>query len=457
MALNSEKTKFKMSLLPNNRISNKLFLIFLSLFLHLSSFAQTADSANAAAGSTAPVAGQATGAAAGGGAAGGADPALVQQGASIFKQNCASCHAINDVVIGPALKDLHKRRDLKWVIKFVHNSQQVILNEKDPYAVELYNKYNQTVMPSFPGLSDEEINAIFEFVKAESTAPAPAQTPAGGTAQGGDQAAAGGDGGKYSTITLILIIVVLILVAITLLVFITVIRRYLKDREATLAEEDRDIVNQKFDIGAVIKSRMFLSIVGFIFICAATRACWNELLYIGVEQGYQPVQPIPFSHELHAGQYKIDCNYCHTGVRKGKQANVPSVNICMNCHNTIKKGPKFGEEAIAKVVKAYEENKPIKWIRVHNLPDLAYFNHAQHVNVAGIECQRCHGPVETMEVVRQHAPLTMGWCINCHRETSVNGADNAYYDRLIELHSTVSKKELKVADIGGLECSKCHY
>ncbi|HEX8548009.1 MAG TPA: cytochrome c3 family protein, partial [Cytophagaceae bacterium] len=224
-----------------------------------------------------------------------------------------------------------------------------------------------------------------------------------------------------------------------------------------LDQEDREVVNQKFDIGAVVRSRMFLSIVGFIFICVSVRACWNGLLTVGVEQGYRPVQPIPFSHKQHAGQYKINCNYCHTGVNKGKQANIPSLNICMNCHSQIKKGPRFGEDAIGKVIKAYNENKPIKWVRVHNLPDLAYFNHAQHVNVGGLECTNCHGPIDTMEVVHQVSPLTMGWCINCHRETSVNGKDNAYYDKLLELHNKVSKKELKVADIGGLECSKCHY
>lgn len=142
---------------------------------------------------------------------------------------------------------------------------------------------------------------------------------------------------------------------------------------------------------------------------------------------------------------------------KGKNATIPSVNVCMNCHNQIRQGTTTGEGEIAKLVRAYNENKPIEWIRIHNLPDLAYFNHAQHVNVGGIECQTCHGPVEEMDVVRQHSLLTMGWCIDCHRQTDVNAKGNAYYDKLVKIHDEGKAGSMKVEDIGGLECSKCHY
>ena len=345
---------------------------------------------------------------------------------------------------------------MPWIINFVHNSSKVIASG-DAYAVDLYNKYNKTQMTSFPGLSDQDITSIVEYIKSESegggATPGTVRdtTNIGKTGGGGS-----GDSGKYSTITLILIVVVLVLVIVTLIVFLTVLRKYLSDKK-TLVEEDAELVNQKFDLGALLRSKAFIGIVTFVFVCAGARACWNGLLSIGVEQGYQPVQPIPSSHKFHAGQYKIDFNCCHTGVNKGKQASSSSLNICMNWHSHIKKGPKYGETAIAKVVDAYNNNRPIKWVRVHNLPDLAYFNHAQHVNVGGIECKTCHGQIDTMQVVSQHSPLTMGWCINCHRETSVNGKDNAYYDKLLKLHSIVTKKDMKVADIGGLECSKCHY
>ena len=150
---------------------------------------------------------------------------------------------------------------------------------------------------------------------------------------------------------------------------------------------------------------------------------------------------------------KIDCNYCHTGVRKSKNANIPSTNICMNCHSQIKTdSPKL--QVLRDAVK---NNTPIEWVRVHNLPDLAYFNHSQHVKVGGLECQTCHGPIEKMEVVQQYSPLTMGWCINCHRQTVVKSEGNAYYDKLVDLHKHNGQKEMKVKDNGGLECAKCHY
>jgi len=174
---------------------------------------------------------------------------------------------------------------------------------------------------------------------------------------------------------------------------------------------------------------------------------------IGIHQGYAPEQPIKFSHKLHAGQYQINCNYCHTGVYEGKGANVPSANICMNCHNAIKRE----SPEIQKIYRALENDEPIQWVRVHNLPDLAYFNHAQHTNVGGLECKSCHGEIEKMEVVEQRSSLTMGWCIDCHRQTDVNAKGNAYYDKLVEIHNKDSKTPLKVQNIGGLECSKCHY
>jgi hypothetical protein len=138
-------------------------------------------------------------------------------------------------------------------------------------------------------------------------------------------------------------------------------------------------------------------------------------------------------------------------VYKGKSASIPSANICMNCHNAIQ----TSSPQIQKIYTAIEKDTPIEWVRVHNLPDFAYFNHSQHTNVGGVECQTCHGQIQTMEVVQQVSPLTMGWCIDCHRETTVNTEGNDYYDKLLALHN--SKEPLKVGNIGGLECSKCHY
>jgi hypothetical protein len=202
-------------------------------------------------------------------------------------------------------------------------------------------------------------------------------------------------------------------------------------------------------------------------------------MQIGIDQGYAPVQPIHYSHKIHAGANKIDCKYCHSSAIKSKHSGIPSLNVCMNCHKNI--AEYNGEEDLAngytkefytkEIAKLYEavgwddadqsytgEEKPVKWIQIHNLPDFVYFNHSQHVNVAGVECQTCHGPVEEMEIMYQHSPLTMGWCIDCHRETNVDLENNDYYEKI---HEELSKKynveKLTAAELGGLECGKCHY
>jgi hypothetical protein len=193
---------------------------------------------------------------------------------------------------------------------------------------------------------------------------------------------------------------------------------------------------------------------------------------IGVQKGYAPVQPINYSHELHAGTYKINCLYCHSGADKGKQASIPSASTCMNCHMHINASAKYDGKVSPEIAKiynavgwdaekrAYDPTKPktpIKWVRIHNLPDHAYFNHAQHVKIGKVECQACHGPIETMAVVSQQRSLQMGWCINCHREAKVDVANNDYYEKLHANLKMEGKEMITVAQNGGLECGKCHY
>jgi hypothetical protein len=206
---------------------------------------------------------------------------------------------------------------------------------------------------------------------------------------------------------------------------------------------------------------------------------YGFLMQVGIDQGYAPVQPIHYSHKIHAGDNKIDCKFCHSSARKSKHSGIPSLNVCMNCHKNI--ADYNGEEDLemgytkefytAEIKKLYKavgwdeenqaytgETEPVKWTRIHNLPDFAYFNHSQHVTVAGVECQKCHGPVEEMEIMYQFSPLTMGWCIDCHRETNVDLKGNEYYAKI---HKELSKKygvdKLTIAQMGGLECGKCHY
>ena len=382
------------------------------------------------------------------------DESIVSSGESLFKGNCTVCHAINEVVIGPALRDVHERQSEEWIYAFIKNSQKVI-KSGDEYAVKLYEQYNKTLMTSFD-FSNEELNAIVTYIKSES-----AKEVQVVVADVSDQNLVSSESSFSSSnfyLSLGLNIFLLLLVIFVLFRFTNLSKKYvlLKDNQSKgkiLDAADKEVIDSGFKLKKFIKSNKVVGITSFVFIAIFVKSCIDGLYTIGIQQNYQPTQPIAFSHKIHAGQYEIDCNYCHTGVNISKSANIPSVNICMNCHGVIN----TDKPEIQKILTAYEEKRPIEWVRVHNLPDLSYFNHSQHVAVGGLECSTCHGPIEEMDVVYQYAELTMGWCINCHRETDVNAKGNKYYDNLVELHESSSKKPLKVEDIGGLECSKCHY
>jgi hypothetical protein len=180
----------------------------------------------------------------------------------------------------------------------------------------------------------------------------------------------------------------------------------------------------------------------------------------GRQPGYSPYQPILFSHKVHAGDNKIDCKYCHTGVMISKHAGIPSMSVCMNCHTAVKQGRYTGTAEIEKIYKAIETGKPIRWIKVHNLPDHCYFNHAQHVNAGKVLCESCHGDVKTTDRIKQVQMLSMGWCINCHRLSEVQFTKNGFYDKFLKLHEELAsgkRTRITVEDVGGTECSKCHY
>ncbi|MGM0581770.1 MAG: c-type cytochrome [Bacteroidota bacterium] len=386
------------------------------------------------------------------------DEEAIANGEKLFKNNCAVCHQVQNKMVGPALKDVYERRELPWLLNFIKNSQKVI-QSGDEYAVDLYNEYGKAVMPSFDYFADEEIKDILGYVKSEAEKPAEEATADAGGESGEAGAGGGGIPSEYLTLIIVGFVIVLVLILIVLVLIVTVLTKFINQKEE-IDERDKEFVNQKLNLNKLVRSNGFLFFVIFIFTAVVAKTVIDGLYTVGVQQGYQPTQPIAFSHEIHAGEFEIECQYCHTGVMNSKSANIPSANICMNCHNSIKTDSK----EIAKIYKAidydpetgeYGDNvKPIEWVRVHNLPDLAYFNHSQHVNVGEIECQTCHGPIEEMAVVKQWSTLTMGWCINCHRETKVNAKGNAYYDELVNAHDG---GDLKVVDIGGLECAKCHY
>jgi mono/diheme cytochrome c family protein len=374
-------------------------------------------------------------------------------GKEIFVGQCKQCHAITDeVVVGPGLKNVDQRHSESWLIKWIKNSSKMVASG-DAEAVAIYNKYQKQAMPSFENLKDSDVKAILAYVKIGEQAAGPAvgdnsKPSVDGTAQ----ASGGGVSSEYFNIILFSLVVVLLLVLAVLLLMATLMTRLLNDRK-DLSEDDKEIVNLTFDFNKILTSRPLLAGLGVLAFLVFTKVGLDSVMHIGMTQGYAPKQPIAFSHKLHAGKYEIGCQYCHTTVYKAKGASIPSANICMNCHNAIKQG----SPEIKKIYTAIEKDQPIEWVRVHNLPDHAYFNHAQHTNVGGLECINCHGEINKMEVVQQYSPLTMGWCIDCHRKTSVNAKDNAYYDKLLEMHNSTEKGEMKVVYIGGLECSKCHY
>ncbi|MBB3697325.1 c-type cytochrome [Flammeovirga yaeyamensis] len=381
------------------------------------------------------------------------DEAAISAGAELFDGNCSSCHQIHEKGIAPALKNVYERRDVKWLTKFIKHPGKTI-ESGDAYAVALYEEFKPTIMPN-QDLTDEEILQVLAYVK-DATIKGPAK-PAAEAAAASTGAEAGTPQGMVVSSNLLVgviigLLVLLGIVLIVLVILANVLTQYLRQQKG-LEAEDEAYINEKFSLAAIFKSQVFVGLASFAFVMIVAKVTIDSLFAVGVQQGYAPEQPINFSHKLHAGYYEIDCKYCHTGVEKSKNANIPSANICMNCHNSIRQN----SPEIQKIYAAIENDQPIQWVRVHNLPDLAYFNHSQHVKVGGVECQTCHGEIEKMEVVQQHSLLTMGWCIDCHRQTDVNAKGNAYYDKMVEMHDATSKEPMKVKDIGGLECAKCHY
>ncbi|PIY11360.1 MAG: cytochrome C [Flexibacter sp. CG_4_10_14_3_um_filter_32_15] len=382
-------------------------------------------------------------------AAAGASPEVIAQGKELFDGNCAQCHAVHKKVVGPALNGAEGRWGSRAAtINFIKYPERTI-NSGNAYAKKLYDEYQQ-YMPNHDFFKDEQVAAILDYI---STVPVPTAAVA---ATGGDTGGGGQEGGTANSGLLlgivIALIAILLVVALVLVVLTSVLSNYLKREK--LEEDENTVVTQSiFDFKAFFTSPGFIGVVLFVLVAVGAKELFAGLWTIGVQQGYAPTQPIKFSHKLHAGLYEIDCKFCHSGVEKGKSAVIPSANVCMNCHGELRRG----SPEIQKIYNAIEKNEPIQWVRVHNLPDLSYFNHSQHVKVGGIECQTCHGEIQEMEVVQQVSLLTMGWCINCHRQWDVNAKGNDYYDNLIKLHESTSKEPLKVEDIGGLECSKCHY
>jgi mono/diheme cytochrome c family protein len=386
------------------------------------------------------------------------------KGEALFKSKCTTCHKIETQLVGPALgTQLSSETDDKYLVKWIENNQAMIA-AKNPKALTIYNKFNQSNMTVFPELTDADATNIITYVrttwKTEQAAAAKAPVSATPVETG------------PSDLVIFALIGVIILAFIIILVLNKVIgtleRLLLKNKDLFI-EETPEVEAVPVDRFAGLK-RMAKNkkLVFFVLVCGSLALgswTWVTMWNTNVHSGYQPVQPIKFPHDLHAGAMKIDCQYCHSGAYKSKNASIPSLNVCMNCHKTVK----TESPEIHKIYDAlgydpstmkYDSTKarPIQWVRVHNLPDFVYFNHSQHVVVGRIRCQTCHGPVETMKEVYQYSPLTMKWCIQCHKRTDVNMKGNAYYENMIQVHDLIKRgQRVTVAAMGGIECGKCHY
>jgi mono/diheme cytochrome c family protein len=387
-----------------------------------------------------------------------------QDGKALFSTNCASCHAVHKKLTGPALAGLEDRWPDRTKLNAWIKNSAAFLKTGDVYANNLYNEYNKTAMNQFPGLSDKDIDAILVYIKS---------VPVPGSEKSAAGAAAPVEEGDntllFGILTLILAVVALILLQVN-----SNLRKLSDERIGEPETTPIPFLRNKRNIAFIA---VLLFVVGGYL---TTKGAMN----LGRSQDYQPEQPIYYSHKVHAGVNQINCLYCHGGAQEGKHSNIPSVNVCMNCHQAINeyKGDKLYTEAgvevdgTKEIQKLYKyagfeagkpydatKSKPIEWVRIHNLPDHVYFNHSQHVKAGQVQCQTCHGEINKMDEVKQFADLSMGWCVNCHRETKVQFKDNGFYSIYEKYHQDLksgkmdSTKGVTVEAIGGTECQKCHY
>ena len=423
-----------------------------------------------------------------------------KNGEKLFKADCSACHALDKQLVGPALGGVVDRLkkeqnlDTDWLHKWIKDNE-ALRKSGDKYANEVFEKFNKTAMTPFPSLSDQDITDILEYT-TNPPAPEPAADAATATDANSVQAI---EAAKKESMNSKIILISLAAIGGLLLWLLLKLRQLVKLQQtdelaglnATRAYSFADLYKKYHYVGKGI-----LVLLGIF----AAYGIWNWLMWIGVYKGYKPEQPIYFSHKIHAGENKIDCQLCHSSAKYGKVSEIPSMNVCMNCHRNISeykgkymepgKDKAFYDGEIQKIYAATGwdpatqqytgKTKPVEWVRIHNMPDFVYFNHAQHV-VAGeqaiinsynkknpeakidVVCKACHGQVDTMNVVQMANDFTMGWCIECHRTTEVdmnNGYNKEYFKNLhdkLKKQYPKSEGKITVDAIGGLECGKCHY
>jgi len=399
-----------------------------------------------------------------------AQSADVAAGKTLFMANCASCHNPMKDGTGPALKDLESRHT--WenhneILKWVHNP--VAYMATDPYTKGLKEKFGSD-MRAFPDLTLKDVDNIVAYVNQaviEATAPKVAGGPE-------EEKSSNQNAVIFGVISLILAIIALILMQV--------------NSNLKKMSDDAEGISRP-DPVPFFKNKIYIAMIALLFFVVGGYFVTKGAIGLGRQKDYQPVQPIFYSHKVHAGINQINCLYCHGSAWDSKTAGIPAVNICMNCHKAItsyEKGPKLyteeGEEinGTAEIAKLYKaagfdpakpsswdpsKAKPIEWVKIHNLPDHVYFNHSQHIRAGKVQCQTCHGEITGMDEVKQVSELSMGWCVNCHRQTKVDfnyndSTGNKFYSIYEKFHNDIKNHKMDsvtVKDIGGLECQKCHY
>lgn len=413
------------------------------------------------------------------------------QGEALFKAKCATCHQPHKNGTGPKLFEARK----KWsdggakdgsIYTWVSNWQAAAAS--DPYA-QMVSTWSPTAMQAFPELKKEDIDAILDYVDAQAD---PATAAASTTGTDSDMGAEAEEE-SFNWIWILLGVIFAVIIGA-----ISGVRRQMKSVVEGYQEKDDLSYSEEFRKWAW-KNKKPVGISILVIAISLIVSLFLSLGNIGVVEDYQPSQPIEFPHDIHTGVNGIDCKYCHNSVTKSKSAGLPTVNVCMNCHKQINGKDAAQQAQISKIYDAAGwstagsgaytgKTKPIKWNKVHVLPDHVYFNHSQHVVIGGVDCKQCHGdmtkqketarvvPVQELNkiegnIVLRKPTLTMGWCIECHGEKAIHegpldGKKDGYYDeihkRLLNNDKSLYSKYLEdgkvsVKELGGWECAKCHY
>ena len=397
-----------------------------------------------------------------------------QDGKALFISKCASCHNVFKDGTGPALGGLEERG--KWsdhdeLLAWVHNPGKYMAN--DAYTTGLKNKYGSLMTP-FPDMTKEQLESIVAYINTTFAA-----GPGGGGKKDNAPGNTYSDNSSQNAVIFGIISLILAIIAMVMM--------YVNSNLKKMSDDAEGI--QRPDPVPFYRNKVYIAMFAIVFFIVGGYFVTKGAIGLQRQTNYEPVQPIFYSHKVHAGINQISCLYCHGNAWESKTAAIPSVNVCMNCHKTIttyEKGPQLynanGEEVngTAEIAKLHEyagfdpknpnawdpsKARPIEWTKIHNLPDHVFFSHAQHVRAGNVQCQTCHGEITAMDEVKQVSELSMGWCVNCHRQTKVNfntdsTTGNQFYSIYERFHNDIKAGKMDsvtVKDIGGLECQKCHY